>query len=362
MRILLIIDQFENGGAARVASVMCNEFKARAHEIIVVTETQRSKIKYDLNVEIPLLYATFKSRKRGGLSRLLCFFSSIRSISRHLKGQEPDVVIAIQANAYVRTFFANIGLHYPLIVADHTSFSRRMDAINTFTRHFLYKYADGISILTNRDAKLIGDKYPQKMVIHNPLAWETLSSKTERKKTVLAVGRFDIWRIKGFDILLEIWGHIAPDFPEWSLNIAGTGSGESIAAIKDMISHNGVENSVTLLGQISDMKALYKCSGIFVLSSRIEGMPMALLEAMSQGCPSVSFDVGGASSEMLESGGGIIVKDGDVEGFRKALVCLMLDDNRRRKMSELAIESASKFSVDSFVYKWAQLINKSVNK
>ena len=62
-------------------------------------------------------------------------------------------------NAFIRSWIANRYLHIPLIVADHTSFSRKMDFINTFTRHYLYKYADGISILTYRDEKLLGEKY-----------------------------------------------------------------------------------------------------------------------------------------------------------------------------------------------------------
>lgn len=362
MRILLVVDQFEDGGAARVACTMCNEFKARGYDILVVSSSKRESVKYDLGKDIPLLYAPFKPRRRDGLSRFLAMFVTAKYIRKHLKTARPDVVIAIQANSYIRTWIANRCLNYPLIVADHTSFSRKMDFINTYTRHHLYKYADGISILTKRDEKLLGDKYPQKMVIYNPITWPLLKEKSTRNKTVLAAGRFDIWKTKGFDLLLSIWGSLSKRYPDWVLQIAGSGSNESISTLNNLIKSNSVEGSVKLLGQVSDMKTLYSKTGVFALSSRVEGMPMVLLEAMSQGCPCVAFDVGGASSEMLEVGGGIVVKDGDIEGFQSALSELMEHEEQRLSMSNNAVLSAGHFTVDIFMDKWIKLINQSIHK
>ena len=362
MKILLVNDQFESGGAARVACTMCNEFKSKGYDIVVVTDTVNNTIRYDLNKEIPLLNADFKSKSSSTSSRIASLFRVAKRIRKHLKNVKPDVVIAIQANAFIRTWLANINLHIPLIVADHTSFSRKMDAINTFTRHYLYKYADGISILTYRDEILLGEKYPQKMVIHNPLTWKALGVTAERRKTILAAGRFDIWQIKGFDILLKIWGQVAPLFPEWTLEIAGTGSKESMSTVEGFIRENKVDDRTVLLGQVNDMKSLYSQSGIFALSSRVEGMPMVLLEAMSQGCPCVAFDVGGASSEMIGDRDGVVVQDGDVEGFKNALVTLMKDESKRNCYSENAIIAVSRFSVDTFMEKWLVLIDRAVNK
>lgn len=362
MKILLVNDQFESGGAARVACTMCNEFKAEGHDICVVSHSRKETLKYALREDIPLLFVDFESRKRSGLSRVVAMFRAAGYIRKHLKAFKPDVVIAVQANAYIRTLIANRGLHFPLIAADHTSFARKMDFINTFTRHFLYKYADGISILTQRDEKLLGEKYPQKMVIYNPLTWPVLENQTDRDKTILAAGRFDIWRIKGFDLLITIWAQLASRFPDWILQIAGTGSDEAVAVIKDLIRKNGIEGRVELLGQISDMKTLYSRSGIFALSSRVEGMPMVLLEAMSQGCPCVAFDVGGASSEMMKDGSGFVVKDGDIKGFAAALADLMHNDELRSEISGRALKSASQFGVDVFMQKWSTLIDNSIKK
>lgn len=362
MKILLINDQFESGGAARVACTMCNEFKSRGYDIVVVTDTVNNAVKYDLNKEIPLRDADFRTRSSATLSRIASLVRASKGIRKHLKKEKPDVVIAIQANAFIRTWIANIGLHNTIIAADHTSFARKMDFINTFTRHYLYKYAAGLSILTHRDEIILGNKYPRKMVIYNPLTWEIKEGKTKRQKTILAAGRFDIWKTKGFDLLLNVWGRISDIFPEWKLEIAGTGNDESVGVVKSMIQQNGIEKRVTLLGQVSDMKSLYARSGVFVLSSRIEGMPMVLLEAMSQGCPCVAFDVGGASSEMMVDGGGIVVKDGDIEGLKNAIVELLQNDALRTSLSAKAITSSSRFSVDVFMSKWEELIKRTITK
>lgn len=139
-----------------------------------------------------------------------------------MKVIKPDLILAVQANGFIRAFIANRGMGIPIIAIDHTSFARKMDFINTLTRHYLYRYADGLSILTKRDEKLLGDKYPKKRVIYNPLTYPLLKEFPKREKTILCVGRFDIWQIKGFDLIVEIWEELAAKYPDWKLVFAGT--------------------------------------------------------------------------------------------------------------------------------------------
>lgn len=360
MKILLVNDQFCEGGAGRVACVMCNEFLNRGYELHVATDYERNGIKYPLDKSAKLYQINIHSKKRTPFSRITALFRAARDIRRHIKNIRPDVIIVIQAYGFIRTFIANVGLGYPVIAADHTSFARKMDLISTFTRHYLYKFADGLSILTKRDETILGDKYPQKVVIYNPLSYEVLKKETQRSRTVLAAGRFDIWKIKGFDLLLSMWKDIVHEYPEWKLQIAGTGSDEAINNVKELIRQNSVENSVELLGQVADMKSLYSHSGIFALSSRIEGMPMVLLEAMSQGCPCVAFDVGGAASEMIDENCGIVVPDMDTKAFTLSLKRLIKDDELRKVMSSNAIKSVDKFSVENFMNKWEFLILRTL--
>lgn len=362
MKILIVNDQFESGGAGRVTATMCNEFSRRKYDFEIVTDSINFSIRYSLPQNIKIHPISFISRRKDFVSRILSLFKVAREIRTIIRQISPDLIIAIQSNCFIRTFIAKIGIDIPIIAVDHTSFARRMDFINTFTRNYLYKFANGLSILTKRDERLLGAKYPQKRVIYNPLTYSPLEEQIKRDKTILCVGRFDIWKIKGFDLIIDIWSQLAPLYQEWKLVFAGTGMEENVNYIKRMVHDRKLDDNVLFLGQVDNMKSLYAHSGIFALPSRIEGFPMVLLEAISQGCPCVTFNLGGASAEMVEDGVGFVIKDGDVKSFKDALVELMDNDNKRNQYSQRAIESVTKFSVENFGNCWEKMIKDTLRK
>ena len=362
MKLLIVNDQFENGGAGRVTATMCCELSKRGYDIEIITDNINFSISYTLPKYIRIHSVEFISKKTGTLARVLSLFDTAKKIRLLIKNVNPDLILAIQGNGYIRTFIANRGTGIPIIAVDHTSFERKMDIINTFTRHYLYQFADGLSILTKRDEKLLGKKYPHKRVIYNPLTYPLLQDKTTREKTVLCVGRFDIWKIKGFDLIIDIWSDLHAKYPDWKLVFAGTGKDENVNYIKSLVRERHLDYSTRFLGQVNDMKTLYSHSGIFALPSRIEGFPMVLLEAMSQGCPCVAFNVGGASEEMIEKGAGNVITDGDIESFKHALSELMGDEDKRNACSQKAIKSASRFTVECFGDAWERMIKDTLQQ
>lgn len=362
MKTLVVNDQYDSGGAARVAAILCNELIERGYDVHSVSSITKHPIRYELNDRVVLHDVDFSTHGRGNFARLISLLRTAKDIRSVITEIQPDIIIAIQANGFIRTLLGKIGYRIPILAADHTSFARKMDFINTFTRHYLYKFADGLSILTKRDEKLLGDKYPQKRVIYNPLTYPLLNQSTERQKTVLCVGRFDIWKIKGFDLIVDMWSELSQSHPEWKLVFAGTGKEESVNYIKGLVHQFRLDDSVQFLGQVDDMQTLYSHSGIFALPSRIEGFPMVLLEAMSQGCPCVAFNVGGASEEMIENGAGFVIEDGDLKSFKNALSELMDNDEKRNLYSLKSVESASRFTVECFGDTWEQMIKETFNK
>lgn len=363
MKLLIINDQFENGGAGRVTATMCNELTSRGYDIDVITDNINFSVRYTLPANITIHPVEFISQKKGAILRILSLFKTASKIRFIIKKVNPDVILAIQSNGFIRTFIANRRTGIPVIAVDHTSFARKMDFINTLTRHYLYKFADGLSILTKRDEKLLGNKYPHKRVIYNPLTYPLLKESTNRQKTILCVGRFDIWKIKGFDLIVDMWAELSQNHPEWKLIFAGTGKEESVNYIKGLVGKHDLNDSVIFLGQVDDMQSIYSQTGIFALPSRIEGFPMVLLEAMSQGCPCVAFNVGGASEEMIEKGAGFVIEDGDLNAFKNALSELMNDDVKRQQYSQNAVKSVSRFTVECFADSWEKMIKYTyINK
>ena len=363
MKILFINDQFERGGAGRVAAVLCNELHHRKdYEVSLVCDSKHWEPLYHIDVDIPVREIVVKTLKPGFAEKLLKWKRCINDIRRYIKEEKPDIIIATQAMMFLCAYLANRGLHVPIIAADHTSFSRKVNPIIDFIRYHLYSKADGLSILTQKDFRLLGDKYPQKKVIYNPLSFPVLDKQVVRRKNILCAGRLEVWEIKGFDIIVDIWSRIHAKYPDWVLEIAGDGTEASHNYMKQMLVEKGVQDHVRLLGRVSDMKSLYAESSIFALPSRMEGFPMVLMEAMSQGCACVAFSVGGSSDEMMSEKSGLLMPDGDASSFEAALVRLIENGKERELFSQNAIKEVSRFSVDFFMDEWEKLINETLKK
>ncbi len=360
MKILVFIDHFQFGGAARVTSSMCNGLVQEGHDVSIAMDILNYSILYPLDERIKLISSVEakNASKRSVLSRLMKLISLICSSRRIVRQQKPDLVIAVLSDIFFIVKIAMVGMDIPVIACDHTSFERKSKRwITQFVRTYFYKTADALTILTKKDEKLLGGRFPNKRVIYNPLPFDVLDEQTQRRKNVLCAGRLDAWEIKGYDTMISIWKNLAVTFPDWVLEIAGYGSPQAYDELNAMICQAGLQGRVILLGQLDDMKDLYSHTSVFAMPSRLEGFGMVLLEAMSQGCACVTFDVGGAEEMILNNGAGNIVPSGDIEGFKNSLAEIMRNDHLRAEMSRLAIADAQKFSQERFIAQWAQLID-----
>ena len=250
----------------------------------------------------------------------------------------------------------------PVIAVDHTSFSRKISWLEDWIRNYFYKYADVLSILTKKDEGLLGTRLPNKVVIYNPLSFPPLKTKTIRNKNILVAGRLSFWKVKGIDRIIDIWAKISDKYPDWILEIAGEGNSKSTHYLHDLVSHKGLDKRVKFLGQLHDMKTKLAETSIFALPSRVEGFPMVLMEAMSQGCACVAFKLGGASDEMMTNNkSGYIVEDGNMDVFSDSLCKLIDNPSLREQLGSNAINESKRFSVESFIQSWINILNKYEN-
>ncbi len=366
MRILVFVDQLQLGGAGRVTASMCNGLLRAGNEVVIACDNVNFSVFYPLDegvqvVSDALLNVGDKHSILSPLKTLCCKIKQERVLIKNIR---PDVIIAVLPHVFFFAKLAGLGLHIPIIACDHTSFDRKLkDKLTRFVRSHFYGTADALSILTKRDERILGAKFPKKQVIYNPLSFDILNEETERKKNILCAGRLDVWNVKGFDIIISIWKELAAEFPDWVLEIAGDGPHVAYEKINGFIDESGLQGRVTLLGQIQNIKDYFAHSSVFALPSRVEGFPMVLMEAMSQGCACVAFDVGGASSEMIsKASAGYVVDDGDIDTFKNQLRLLLRDSELRTSMSKAARNEVQRFSLDSFTQQWINLIDKVCKK
>lgn len=137
---------------------------------------------------------------------------------------------------------------------------------------------------------------------------------------LLAVGRLD--RSKGYDELLAAFDRVAALFPQALLVIAGSGPHED--RMRKHLTGAASAARVRLLGQRSDVAALMSAADVYVSASYAEGLPVAMLEAMSAGLPVVATAVGDVPS-VVDEASGILVPPADAASFADALVMLLSD-------------------------------------
>lgn len=173
------------------------------------------------------------------------------------------------------------------------------------------------------------------------------------RKTVIAVGR--LTPQKGFDLLIPAFAQVVDARPDWSLCICGGGAGRS--GLEQSVADHGISEHVTLLGPVRHIERQLLRASIFVLSSRFEGFPMAMLEGMSKGLPVVAFDCPTGPAEIVEHGkSGLLVPNGDVAGLAEAMLELIENDELRHRQGAAAAVRARAFSLDDVGQRWERLI------
>lgn len=361
MRLLVLVDQMVVGGAGRVASIMIRGLAARGHEILLETDVSKGFL-YEVPESVKTVQVQYTPGHTDLPGRIKQFIRRIKGHRKNIRDFKPDVIIAYLSVQFTDALLSNIGTGIPLVVSDHTAMSRRLSRWTNFVRHHLYGLADCATILTEKDRRYLGKRVKCKEVVYNPLTFpviESLDNYADRRKNILCVGRVMSWDVKGFDRIIRIWGRIASRYPEWTLEIAGPCSEEHIAQLMAMAQEAGCANRLKFLGNIADIKTLYLESSIFALPSRVEGFPMALIEAMSQGCACVSFDLDGAIREIAKYNEDcLIVPDNDIDAFEKRLTDLLDSADLRKSIASAAIKNVSKYNEQRFIDHWQHILDR----
>lgn len=191
-------------------------------------------------------------------------------------------------------------------------------------------------------------------VIPNPcsLDGQKVSIKSAKSKTILAVGR--LHEQKGFDLLLHAWKPIEKTYSDWSLRIVG--EGPKRAELEAQIESQGLKR-VVLAGATNNVLDEYEAASIFVLSSRYEGLPLALIEAMWSGLPCIAFDCPQGPAELLAEDRGWLVPNGDIAELTAQIAYALSHPEEALKCAQKAQSFAqTTYSEAAIMPQWVQLI------
>ena len=171
-------------------------------------------------------------------------------------------------------------------------------------------------------------------------------------KKIISVGRLE--HQKGYDILIDVWNIISKKYPDWILEIYGNGSERE--NLQNKINKLRLEKSFLLKGAEKNIQEKYLESSIYVMSSRFEGMPMVLLEAMTYGLPIISFDCPCGPKDIIKDNeDGFLVEFGNIEQMAEKIEKLISDEEKRKLFGKNARKNVERFSADTIMKEWKEL-------
>lgn len=188
-------------------------------------------------------------------------------------------------------------------------------------------------------------------VIHNPLSFFPDQQSSCTSKQVIAVGRY--MPQKGFDRLIPAWKMVSERHPDWVLKIYGDGMREELQAQIDSL---GITSSCLLEHTAPNIIDKYCESSLFVLSSRFEGMPMVIGEAMACGLPVVSFTCPCGPRDIIRDGeDGYLVENGNIKQLAEKINLFIEKPEIRIKMGQQARINIERFKIEAIAQQWKQL-------
>jgi glycosyltransferase involved in cell wall biosynthesis/uncharacterized membrane protein YkoI len=242
------------------------------------------------------------------------------------------------------------------IAQEHMHFAaRRPELRETIARR--YRGVDAVVVLTEQDAgayrEALDDAVPV-VCIPNAVTPPGGPASALTGPRVLAAGR--LTPQKGFDLLIRAFARVVAVHPEWTLRICG--GGRSRRALERLIAQEGLAGHVELAGPVTGLREELEQASMYVLSSRFEGLPLVLLEAMSKGVPVVSFDCPTGPRELVDDHvNGILVPPRDVAGLARGMLELIEDPELRRRCGHAAEGTAARHGLAVIGPRWDDLLD-----
>lgn len=353
--LTFLIESIEvRAGMERVTVTVANALAARGFDVeILAVRGQASG--FPVHERVRFTSLGFSGLELKMRSQTLPIMRAVRA---HAQRHRPDVFVAVDTFMSIFAFPALLGLRTRRMAWEHQhlhlDFGMRSRRLARSVAAFL---ARDVAVLTDTDAEQWRRAFPRMTarlhVMPNPLPFPQPDSNpySPQSTTVLAVGRLHYQ--KGFDLLLDAWSVVEPDFPGWSLKIVG--GGPEHGPLRRQIARLGLRRAA-LAEPTAQVEREYRAAGLYVLSSRYEGLPMVLIESQAYGVPAVAFDCPTGPAEMLGSGGGLLVEAGNVSAMAATLRRALLDENLRRQMSEHAYRSVGRYDPQAILTRWEELL------
>lgn len=344
MRLLFFIGNLGFGGAERVTATLGNALCARGHEVALVTLDAGVPDAYPLDPRISRTVLDLAGRNSGA-AKAVALVRRLRALRAAVRDSGCDTVIAIMRQEALMAIVATLGLNIRVVVSERSAFwMRPIPRFWFLAFRRLYRYADVQVVQTEETARRVAEATGARGIVVIPNAVNLPIQGTGRTvdpatvlppdaRMILAIGSKP--HTKGFDLAIEAFRRLGPDRAEWHLVLLGMDPGHK------WFDDNGLRanwperlHAIPAVGNVEDW---YNRADVFLLTSRTEGMPNALLEAMATGTACLSFDCPTGPRDLIRDGeNGLLVPAEDVDALAAGLDRLASDAALRDRLGAAA--------------------------
>ncbi len=346
------------GGAERVFANLAEYFTEKGYTVYMVTQYKQED-EYCLKPGITRILSdiTPGEEKNGRIGNFFARFFKLRNIFKKIK---PDIVFSCNGKNNFMAQCTSMGLHCKTVVS--VVADPKMEYPTGLMRllaKVLFRFADGIVFQTKEAMDFFPKAVRKKgVILPNSLNPQFIRERFEgeREKKIVAVGRLD--DNKNHAMLLEAFAEIKEDFPDYRVVIYG--EGEDRSKLEKLVAKRKLDGRVSLPGRTDKIEEKIYKSSLFVMTSDTEGMPNALIEAMSLGLCVISTDCPcGGPKELITPGkNGYLVPVRDTEALKEQLVYCLSHPEETEEVGREAARIQESMAPDSVNRKWEEYFGK----
>jgi GalNAc-alpha-(1->4)-GalNAc-alpha-(1->3)-diNAcBac-PP-undecaprenol alpha-1,4-N-acetyl-D-galactosaminyltransferase len=364
MRILLLISSLGPGGAERVMTLLADALAGRGHDVCLLTLAGSDSDFFSVGSGVRRIALALTGDSRTVFAAVSNNLRRLKAIRRTVCEYAPGVIVSFMTHTNILAIAACAFLPVRVVVSERVDpRGHRLERLWSILRLISYRRADALVVQTQEAATWFRRRMRGRLAvtaIANPRppgaaaasAGDPIAMQIS-PPFILAAGR--LVHQKGFDLLIKAFALVLERCPNMQLAIAGEGPEQR--ALIDLATSLGIEKKVLLLGRVAALPDLMRQAHAFVLSSRYEGFPNVLLEALVNGIPVVSTDCPSGPREILLDGKyGLLALPESSDSLADALLRVVTDEELRKRLSGIGPEAVRRYDIDNVVVAWEQVM------
>lgn len=357
-RVTMVIHALGGGGAERVFCSLANHWADTGRDVTVITLDTAETDVFRLDPRVRRMGLGLMQPSRSAWQQVSNTLKRVRGLRRAIHEAGASRVVSFTDKMNVLTLLASWGAPWQVVIAERSDPRRQsLGPVWEWLRRRTYPRCLAWVVQTEavaRSARGMAGQRPV-VVIPNAVAPPVAAIRPPGQRPARIVGMGRLSPEKGFDVLVRAFARIAPWYPDWTLQILGTGPQRG--PLEDLADSLGVHDNVCWAGWVDQPESALLESGVFVLPSRYEGFPNALLEAMACGLPCVASNCDSGPAEIIRDGvDGRLVPPEDVDALADALRQLVSDEAQRARLGRRAVEVTSRFSREAYFARWEEVL------